>query len=264
MNKFKTIEYYTESNISHIVLNRPDVRNAFNGVMIEELHKVIEDISQSYQLKALVISGNGPVFSAGADLNWMKKMVDYSYNENYDDSLKLHELYDKLYAVPIPTISLVHGASIGGANGLLGASDIVLAETQTQFRFSEVKLGLIPATIASYIIKRIGEHAAKYYMLTGKTFGSSDALRIGLVNSVGSQESIETELQIIINELNNNSLDAVKKTKELINIISGNEHFEDIKKKAVETIAEARISKDGQEGMKAFLEKRKPKWIKEQ
>jgi len=264
MSAFKTIEYSTDNNIAKIILNRPEVRNAFNDIMIKEMHQALDHIEKSQTIKALILKGKGTVFSAGADLNWMKKMVDYSYEDNYKDSQKLYELFDKLYGLPCPTITMVHGASIGGANGLLGASDIVLAQTQTQFRFSEVKIGLVPATIAPYIVKRVGEYAAKYYLLTGKSFGVNDALRIGLIDSTGTSESIETELQIIQGELERNSIDAVRKTKQLINTIALHTEKEEIKRETINTIAEARISKDGQEGMKAFLEKRKPNWIKDQ
>jgi methylglutaconyl-CoA hydratase len=263
MKNFKTILYQEENHTGYLTLNRPEVRNAFNDQMIKELHSVFDSMQDKKNLKALLIKGNGAVFSAGADLNWMKKMKDYSYDENLQDSKELYELFDKLYHLPFPTLTVIHGASIGGANGLLAASDIVLAESQAQFRFSEVKLGLIPATIAPFVIKRIGEYAARYYMLTGKTFGVGDALRIGLIDSVGNNDSIETEIQIILSELNQNSPEAVRKTKKLINQISQYDNSGDIKKQAIETIANARISEEGQEGMEAFLSKRKPQWIKE-
>jgi methylglutaconyl-CoA hydratase len=261
MKTYQTIEFQIEEQIAYLYFNRPDVRNAFNDQMIQELHELLDSVSQNRNLHALVIRGNGKVFSAGADLNWMKNQVNYTYEENVQDAQFMYELFDKLYQLSVPTISIVHGASIGGANGILAASDIVLAETQTQFRFSEVKLGLVPATITPFVINRTGKSAAKYYMLTGKIFKVGDALRIGLIDSVGSLESLETELDILIKEILKNSSDAVKETKELLNNIEDNMLKGMAAEYAVDMIARARISEDGQEGMKAFLEKRKPSWL---
>jgi len=261
MKNLQTITFETIESIGWITLNRPEVRNAFNDKMIDELNTAFEKIHNDPLTKALVIRGNGPVFSAGADLNWMKKVVDYSYEENRKDSKKLQELFDNLYMLPMPTISVIHGACIGGANGLAAASDIVLAENETQFRFSEVRIGLIPATVAPYVIKRTGEHAAKYYMLTGKSFYVKDALRIGLIDTSGNLESLNTEVEIILKEIGKNSIQAIRQTKKLVNDIGRTNRFNEIKDMSIDAIAKARISKDGQEGMKAFLEKRKPRWL---
>lgn len=261
MKNLKTITAETIEGIQYISLNRPEVRNAFNDKMIEELNEAFREIREDTQIKALVIRGNGPVFSAGADLNWMKQVVAYTYEENRKDSEKLQEVFENLYMLPVPTISMVHGACIGGANGLAAASDIVLAENETQFRFSEVRIGLVPATVAPYVIKRTGEHAAKYYMLTGKSFYVKDALRIGLIDTSGNQESLDTELELTLKEVGKNSLQAVRQTKKLINDIGRTNRFSEIKNMSVDSIAKARISEDGQEGMKAFLEKRKPRWL---
>ncbi len=261
MKNLKTITVETIEGIQYISLNRPEVRNAFNDKMIEELNEAFREIREDTQIKALVIRGNGPVFSAGADLNWMKQVVAYTYEENRKDSEKLQEVFENLYMLPVPTISMVHGACIGGANGLAAASDIVLAENETQFRFSEVRIGLVPATVAPYVIKRTGEHAAKYYMLTGKSFYVKDALRIGLIDTSGNQESLDTELELTLKEVGKNSLQAVRQTKKLINDIGRTNRFSEIKNMSVDSIAKARISEDGQEGMKAFLEKRKPRWL---
>jgi len=261
MKNLQTISVETTGNIRYIYLNRPDVRNAFNDKMIDELKEAFGDIQNDNQVKALVIRGNGPAFSAGADLNWMKQVVDYTYEENRKDSEKLQQLFESLYMLSVPTITMVHGACIGGANGLAAASDIVLAENQTQFRFSEVRIGLIPATITPYVIKRTGEHAAKYYMLTGKAFYVKDALRIGLIDASGNKESLDTELELILEEVGKNSLQAVRQIKKLINDIGRTSRFSEIKDMSIDAIAKARVSEDGQEGMKAFLEKRKPQWL---
>ena len=264
MKTFKTIHLEISQQVARIHLNRPDVRNAFNDQMIEELKEAFSIIKEHQQMLALIIRGNGPVFSAGADLQWMQHTKAYSYRQNLEDSRNLQDLFEQLYHLPVPVITLVHGACIGGANGLAAVSDIVLAEKDTQFRFSEVRIGLTPATIAPYILRRIGEYAAKYYMLTGRVFRDEEALRIGLIDARGNRESLDTEVDIILKALHKNSPRAMRKTKELINKIGRTHHDESIRKMTIEAIAEARVSDDGQEGMQAFLEKRHPKWYKEQ
>jgi len=229
--------------------------------MINELHEIMDELNKNtHELRGLILQGNGKVFSAGADINWMKTMANYSAEENKEDAKQLYELFEKIYTLTLPVITIVHGASIGGANGLIAASDIVLAESATHFRFSEVKIGLVPATIAPFVIQRTGNHGAKYYMLTGKNFTAKAALRIGLVNSIGNRESIDTELDLLIKEFQKNSPEAVRQTKKLVNKIDQHVFDETIKDLTIDTIIQSRISNEGQEGMKAFLEKRAPYW----
>jgi len=261
MKDYQTIEFSIQEKIASINLNRPEVRNAFNDTMIKEFTEILDKLdTKEEDIRALILRGNGKVFSAGADLNWMKSMMNYTHEENVEDSKQLYQLFEKIYNLSMPVVTLVHGASIGGANGIIAASDIVLAENETQFRFSEVKIGLVPATIAPFVVQRTGNPAAKYYMLTGSKFTSKDALRIGLINSAGNKESIDTELDLLIKEFQKNSPEAVRETKKLLNKI--NQHMFDatVKDLSIETISNARISEDGQEGMKAFLEKREPYW----
>ncbi len=261
MNNYQTIEFSVQGKIASISLNRPEVRNAFNGTMIEEFTKILDELNTSKEdIRGLIIKGKGKVFSAGADLNWMKSMINYSYKKNVQDSEQLYQLFEKIYNLSMPVVTLVHGASIGGANGIIAASDIVLAENETQFRFSEVKIGLVPATIAPFVVQRTGNPAAKYYMLTGSKFTSKEALRIGLINSAGSKESIDTELVLLIKEFQKNSPKAVRETKKLLNKIDQYMFDATIRDISIEAISNARISEDGQEGMKAFLEKREPYW----
>ena len=261
MKHFSTIQFHIRERIAHLTLNRPEVRNAFNDPMIAELKEAFSLINDHKELIAVILRGNGPVFSAGADLNWMKSTLHYSYEQNHADSNKLQELFEDFYHIGPPSITIVHGACMGGANGLAAASDIVLAEEQTQFRFSEVRVGLIPATIAPFVIRRMGPQTAKYYMLTGKAFRGEEALRNGLVNATGNQEKLDTELDILLKELPTNSPQAMRETKRLINQISMLSDEQDIRERTVDAIATARVSEDGQEGMQAFLEKRKPRWV---
>lgn len=261
MNNFSAIEFHIRDRVAYLTLNRPEVRNAFNDQMIAELREAFSLINDSRELIAVILRGNGPVFSAGADLNWMKSTLYNSYEQNRSDSSQLQELFEAFYHIGPPAITVIHGACIGGANGLAAASDVVLAEEQTQFRFSEVRLGLIPATIAPFIIHRMGSQAAKYYMLSGKAFRGEEALRNGLVNAIGDQEKLDTELDILLKELPNNSPQAMWETKRLINQIGMLTDEQKIRERTVDAIAAARVSEDGQEGMQAFLEKRKPRWV---
>jgi len=165
---YKTIEVDIDKRVARVVLNRPDVRNAFDEVMIEELIQALERLEKDNSVRVVILTGNGRAFCAGADLNWMKKMKNFTYEENYDDALRLAELMYRLYMLPKPTIARVNGASIGGSNGLVAACDIVIASHRAEFSLSEVKIGLVPACIAPYVIRRTGEGRARQFFLTGE------------------------------------------------------------------------------------------------
>lgn len=262
MKPFHTIEFEQNKSIATLRLNRPESRNAINADMIDELHEVFNKVMETKRIKVLVLKGKGNVFSAGADLKWIKSNLDSTYADIYDESRKLYELYEKLYNLPCLTITIAHGASIGGANGLVAASDIAIAETDTTFSFSEVKLALLPATISPFVINRTGEYAAKFYMLTGLKFKSKEALRIGLINQAGDRKSIETQLDKIVSEVEFNNYGAMVKTKQLINAIKKPLNYEEIKAKTINLISNARVSEEGREGIESFFEKRTPQWMK--
>ena len=169
MQNFKTITLNQNSGVSWLALNRPEIHNAMNAEMIAELTEVYKSFEDT-QERAVVLTGNGKSFCAGADLNYMKGIAEFGIKENVEDGKRLAKLFKSIYDCPIPTIALVHGSAFGGANGLLAACDIVIAEEDTIFAFSEVKLGIAPATIAPFVIKRIGEFGAKELMMTGKRF----------------------------------------------------------------------------------------------
>ncbi|MFP3859853.1 MAG: enoyl-CoA hydratase-related protein [Bacteroidales bacterium] len=262
MKSFHTIEYEENKTVATLRLNRPESRNAINADMIHELHEVFNTVMETKNIKALVIKGKGNVFSAGADLNWMRSNLDSTYADIYDESRKLYELYEKLYNLPCLTMTVAHGASIGGANGLIAASDIAMAETDTTFSFSEVKLALLPATISPFVINRTGEYPAKYYMLTGLKFTSKEALRIGLINQAGDKETIEKQVDKILSEVEYNNYGAMVKTKQLINSINKPMNYEEIKAQTIDLISKARVSEEGREGIESFFEKRTPQWMK--
>lgn len=260
MKKHETIITEQEAGINTIWLNRPDVHNAMNAQMISELTEVFQNLDDD-GIRAVVLRGKGKSFCAGADLNYMKEIATFGYEENKTDSLKLAGLFRSIYECPFPTIAVVHGAAVGGANGLLAACDIVIAEENTTFAFSEVKLGIAPATIAPFVIKRIGEFGAKELMITGKRFKGPEALKWHLVNSIVSETELENTLNTFTDELKRNAPAAVRATKSLIRTVMENKQ-DDMLEFTADLIARLRAAEEGQEGMAAFLEKRKPKWIK--
>ncbi len=241
-----------------VKLNRPDVHNAMNAEMISELTEIFRLLAQDKNVRAVVLSGNGSSFCAGADLNYMKGIAEYGFEENVEDGKKLAALFKAIYNCPLPTIALVHGAAFGGANGLLAACDIVVAEANTTFAFSEVKLGIAPATISPFVIKRIGEFGAKELMMTGKRFKAKEALKWNLVNHI-YKKGEEKPLHNILKEFDSSAPKAVKETKKLIKKILDSTIDESMEYTSI-LIAKLRASHEGQEGMAAFLEKRNPKF----
>ena len=258
MKEYSTIIVEKTEYIITIWLNRPEVHNAMNELMIEELTDVFTSTTDE-EIRAVLLRGKGKSFCAGADLNYMKEIASFGIADNKADSMKLANLFNSIYSYPIPTIALVHGSAFGGANGLLAACDIVLAEENTTFAFSEVKLGIAPATIAPFVIKRIGEFGAKELMITGKRFKGPEALKWKLVNDSLPEEELEKKLQQLIEEIKRNGPKAVRATKKLIHSIVASD-IDKLIEYTGDLIAELRASDEGQEGMAAFLEKRKSKW----
>ncbi len=242
-------------------MNRPEVHNAMNEAMISELTAAFRSIATADPLpRAVVLRGNGKSFCAGADLNYMKGIAGFGFEENVKDGQKLAQLFLSVYKCPVPVVALVHGSAFGGANGLLAACDIVIAETNTRFAFSEVKLGIAPATIAPFVIKRIGEFGARELMLTGRRFGAEEALHWHLVNAVVQEVEMEEQLQRILAEWQSAAPGAVRETKKLIGEILQENDLDYHLDHTARLIAHLRASKEGQEGMSAFLEKRNPFW----
>ncbi len=260
MKDYQTIEI--EKGITtYIKLNRPEVHNAMNETMIEELTDAFNKIPLDNKVRLIVLRGNGKSFCAGADLNYMKGIATFGYDENFKDGMRLANLFKSIYECSIPTIAVVHGAAFGGANGLLASCDIVLAEDNTTFAFSEVKLGIGPATISPFVIKRIGEFNARDLMLSGRRIKGPEAEKTGLINKSLSAEQIENELNKYITEFNSSAPKAVMATKNIINkITNSTSEMDDEIKYTASCIADLRQADEGQEGMSSFLEKRKPKW----
>ena len=244
-------------------LDRPEVRNALNPELIRELTEVFDWLNSRDDIRVIILKGNGKCFCAGADLAYMKDMAGYSYNQNIADAEKLSKLFQTIYFCNKAVIVDVHGACIGGANGIIAAADIVIAEKETKFAFSEVRLGITPATISPFVVQKIGNTAAKELMLTGRRFSAEEAKAFHLVNVVVSEaEMIDTERQYIEHFMHA-SPDAIAECKNLLRMVTGtDDRFNPVFMQTSMAIANQRISKAGQEGMAAFFQKRKPEWDK--
>jgi len=208
-----------------------------------------------------MIRGRGKSFCAGADLNYMKGIAQFGFEENYQDSKRLAKCFNAIYTCPKPTIAVVHGAAIGGANGVLAACDFVYCTDDTKFAFSEVKLGIAPATISLYVAKRIGEYGSRDLMITGRRFTGKEAEWYRLANKSLPAEELDAYVGEIIKSLLTSGPEAIAACKKLIYDISNKMTFEDAIDYTARTIAELRASDEGQEGMASFLEKRKPRWV---
>ena len=257
--KFNTISYSLDNKIAKINLARPEVHNAFNEVMIAELTHVFSRISQDDSARVVVLTGNGESFCAGADLNWMKKMINFSYQQNLEDSLKLAELFYLMYSLPKPIIARINGTAIGGGTGLVAVCDIAIAAEKARFSLSEVKLGLVPACISPYVIRKVGEGRCREFFLTGERLTANRALELGLVNQVVPLEGLDQAVEEKVKQLISSGPKAIAMCKELLKNVPGMS-FDEAKTYTADMIASMRIGDEGQEGMNAFLEKRKPKW----
>lgn len=244
-----------------VSLNRPDVRNAFHPEMIEELTRTFnDDLNRDKALRAIVLRGEGKAFCAGADLGWMKSMVDFTLEQNKLDSEKLFEMFAAIRACPVPVIGKVHGFVMGGALGLVAVCDIVAAESQTQFCFSEVKLGLAPAVISSFVLEKMQVSYAHRYMLTAEVFGADEARASGLVHFTGDEKAVEKFIQTVSGLIGENGPEAVRATKGLLRTAAVRSDWEEMKSETTRVISERRVSAEGQEGLRGFLEKRSPAW----
>lgn len=247
--------------VAWVTINNPDKHNAFDDQVIAQLTQAFAAIASNADVQVMVLSSAGKSFSAGADLNWMQRMADYSYEENLRDSHALAEMLYTLNTLPQPTIARIQGAAFGGAVGLISCCDIAVAADRASFSLSEVKIGLVPATISPYVIAAIGERASRRYFTTAERFNAQTAKQLGLVSELTAIDALDSKVEEIITALLTNSPAAIKAAKQLIFEINGKPVDQILIDQTCETIAAIRVSKEGQEGLKAFLEKRSPKWI---
>ena len=258
---YKTIKLELRNQVARVILNRPEVRNAFNEVMISEMTDALKTINKNDSLRVVVLTGEGKGFCAGADLNWMKGVINYSYDENLQDSQNLADMFELMFNCPLPTVARVNGPAIGGGTGMVAVCDIVIASENAVFSLSEVKLGLVPACISPYVIRRMGDRNCREYFLTGERLTAEKALAAGLVNKVVTVSELDDTVDKLIKQLISSGPKALAWCKQLLDKVPPMPQKE-YGKYTAEVITKLRMSDEGQEGMKAFFEKRKPDWCK--
>ncbi len=248
-----------------LCMNRPEVHNAFDAQMIGELTAALVAADRDDTVRLVVITGAGSCFSAGADLNWMRSLVHASRAENERDALQLARLMRSLNYLSKPTLARINGAAFGGGVGLIAACDITVAADSARFGLTEVRLGLVPAVISPYVMRRIGETHARRYFLTAERFDSLRARDIGLVQQVTGIEQLDEAVENIIGQVLSGGPNAVAHAKQLVFGMAGHDHDaqKNMDEKTARLIADLRVSEEGQEGLAAFLEKRKPGWTEE-
>lgn len=251
----------SEEGIATVTLNTPENHNAFDDEVIATLHETFSALADNKDIRVMVLAANGKSFSAGANLNWMRRMAEYDQSRNEEDARALANMLQALYALPMPSIARVQGAAFGGGVGLVACCDIAIAADNASFCLSEVKLGLIPATISPYVIKAMGERAAKRYFMTAERFTASTAQSIGLVSEVAAADKLDQSIDSLCEQLCANGPYAVTAAKNLVNDVGGEPIDEALLKLTSNRIAAIRVSQEGQEGLSAFLQKRKPNWL---
>lgn len=258
--EYTTIEVKKQERTAIILLNRPDVHNAMNEPLMRELTDCFRKLNNDDNIRVIILSGNGKSFCAGADLNWMKSMVNYSKEENIRDSRLLVDLYESIYNCEKPTIAKVNGHAFGGGLGLFAVCDIVFTIPDCKFAFSETKLGIVPSVISTYVLRRVHSlsHVRRLF-ITGERFSSEYAEKMGLIDYVVQPEKIDEQIQKYVSLLKTSGPKAISQVKRLLQAYE-HHSIEDYKKYTVEKISELRVSDEGQEGINAFLEKRKARW----
>jgi methylglutaconyl-CoA hydratase len=258
---YTTLTCERSGHVAIVQLNRPELRNAFNETSITELADVFRALGVEDGVRAIVLAARGTAFCAGADLNWMKKMAAYTHEENRADAGQLADMLYAMYTCPKPIVAKVQGDCYAGGIGLVSVCDIAVAAEEVNFCLSEVKLGLIPATISPYVIKAMGENAARRYFLTAERFSAAEAHRIGFVHQVVKGEELDGAVADIVKQLCNASPNAVGEAKRLVREVGGMPLNADLIADTARRIADIRSSDEGREGVQSFLEKRKPNWL---
>jgi methylglutaconyl-CoA hydratase len=263
---YKTLKVSTDTRgILTIALNRPEVRNAFNEVVIDELTKVFSAEAIGPEIRAVVLSGEGPVFCAGGDLNWMKKAVDFDYSQNIKDTRTLARMFQALNECPKPVIGAIHGAAIGGGVGLVSICDVAIATQDTQFSLSEVRLGIVPACIGPFVVAKIGASNARGLFMSAERFLGAKAKEISLIHEVVSDlEALNKAVERVLGNILQCGPNALQVAKQVVLNLTWPERrakLTDPLEYVAKTLSDLRISPEGQEGVRAFLDKRKPSWL---
>lgn len=256
-----TLKIDRQGPVATVTLNRPEVRNAFNEALIAELTAAFADLGQDASLRAIVLAAEGKAFCAGADLNWMKAMAGYSWDENHADAAKLAEMLWTIYSCPLPVIARVQGDVYAGGVGLVSCADIVVAVDTAGFCLSEAKLGLLPATIGPYVVRALGEQASRRYFVTAERFSATEAHRLGLVQELATAETLDQKVAALTSALCANGPAAVKACKKLVQDLAHAPITPALRDDTARRIADIRASAEGREGVQSFLNKSKPSWL---
>ena len=257
----QAIRISAQGGVATVVLSRPDVRNAFNDEVIAELSQAFIQLGDDPQVRAIVLMAEGPAFCAGADLNWMRRMADYSREENEQDAEKLAFMLRTIYECPKPTIARVQGDVYAGGMGLVACCDMAVSVDTANYCLSEVKLGLIPATIGPYVIRAMGPRASHRYFLTAERFSAQQAQRIGFVHEVVPADQLDATVSTWVQALLAASPNAIKECKKLVQYVADRDITRLLNDHTVKAIADIRASDEGKEGVQSFLNKRKPAWM---
>ncbi|MFN3565949.1 MAG: enoyl-CoA hydratase/isomerase family protein [Burkholderiaceae bacterium] len=261
--EYETLELAINHRVAVLWLAREKVRNAFNETMIAELARAFSTLGADAGVRAIVLAAKGPAFCAGADLDWMRRMAGYSHEDNRRDALALADMLRTIDNCPKPVIARVHGDAYAGGMGLVAVADIAIAALPANFCLSETKLGLIPATIGPYVIRAIGARAARRYFLTAERFDSGEAFRLGLIHNITPPDQLDMTINELLGSLMHTSIHAVGEAKKLVRDLAGRPIDDALVTDTAERIAAIRASDDGREGVRAFLDKRKPRWLAE-
>ncbi|MCY1429028.1 1,4-dihydroxy-2-naphthoyl-CoA synthase [compost metagenome] len=261
MTDFTTVQLERDPHgVATLWLNRADKNNAFNAAVIRELNAALAEVQADPAIRLLVLRGRGKHFSAGADLAWMQQSAKLDYAANLNDAHELGELMHRLYHLPQPTLAVVQGAAFGGALGLIACCDMAIGATDALFCLSEVRIGLAPAVISPFVVKAIGERTARRYALTAERFSGVRARELGLLAEVYPASELEAQVEAWVSNLLQNSPQALRATKDLLREVDDGELSPALRRYCENTIARIRVSAEGQEGLRAFLEKRRPAW----
>jgi methylglutaconyl-CoA hydratase len=254
------LEVTKQGGVARVTLNRPELRNAFDDALIKRLRQTFDELAADAAVRVVILAGNGPAFCAGADLNWMKRMAGYGYDENLADARALAEMLAALDRLPKPTIARVHGPVFAGGTGLVAACDIAVGTPEAKFCLSEAKLGLSPATISPYVMRAMGERNARRYFLTAEVFGAEEAYRIGMLSMLVAGSELDATISALSDHLLAGGPEAHAKIKDLIRAVAGRRPDDALVAETAKRIAEIRGTPEGKEGIASFLEKRKPAW----
>ena len=260
--EFENLLAEKKNDVCYVTLNRPDVRNAFNAALIKDLHDCFAQLTVDESIRAIVLAGTGKIFCAGADINWMSESVNYTEEQNHEDAMKMAHMFQAIDQCPHPVIGRIQKAAFGGAVGLAAVCDMVVASDDTKFSFSEVRLGIVPAVISSFSLRKIGISQARRYFLTGEVFTATTAKEIGLVHEVVAEDELDSAVEKLVGELKMNGPNAVREAKALAHVVP-DLFYDDALEYCAETISKVRTSEEGQAGLNAFLAKRKAPWVEE-